>query len=111
MGQVVALNRRRWPKGTYRRLKSSETLREFVGPEDGKKMSGRTLARYAGVHPSFISHLLAGRRKTCTPVIASRIAGALEVPMTILFDPTVTPSKQQIEARERRIKAAGGAAA
>ena len=110
MSNVVAL-RRRWPKGTFMRLKDPETFRQFVGPEDGKKMSGRTLARYTGVHPSFISHLLAGRRRTCTPVIASRIAEALEVPMTILFDPSITPTRRQIEARERRMQASGRKAA
>lgn len=34
------------------RLNSKELLRALVGPEPSKKMSGRRLARYVGVHPS-----------------------------------------------------------
>lgn len=78
---------RRWPKGTYMQLVSSERLRSFVGPEETKKMSGRRLARAIDVHPSFIDHLLAGRVKSCKPVTAQRIVEALDVPLDILFVP------------------------
>lgn len=67
------------------RLISTDRLRAFVGPEKGKKMSQRRLARYAGTHPSFINHLTSGRRTCCTPVTATRIAEALEVPLEVLF--------------------------
>lgn len=68
------------------RLHSAERLRSFVGkPEDGCKMSQRRLARYAGVHPSFINHLTSGRRRSCDEKTARRIAEALEVPWDILF--------------------------
>lgn len=77
---------RRWPKGTWMKLRTSELLRAFVGPEPGKKMSARRLARYADVHPSFIDHLLAGRRKSCEPRTANRIAEALEVPVEVIFE-------------------------
>ncbi|KQU33525.1 helix-turn-helix domain-containing protein [Rhodococcus sp. Leaf233] len=77
------------------KLKSPELLRAFVGPEDSKKMSARKLARYADVHPSFIDHLLAARRRSCEPLTAARIAEALEVPIAILFDVQVSTTAQR----------------
>lgn len=85
---------RRWKKGTWMRLKSQAVLRAFVGDprkDPTKKMSGRRLARYVGVHPSFIDHLLAGRRSSCEPRTGELIAEALGVPLTVLFDP-IAPS-------------------
>lgn len=78
---------RRWPKGTWMRLVSSERLRSFVGPEPDKKMSQRKLARYTSTHPSFINHLTAGRRRSCEPRTAELIAEALDVPLDVLFVP------------------------
>lgn len=72
------------------RLRSAEVLRAFVGPEPSKRMSGRKLARAAGVHPSFINHLTAGREDSCTPPTADRIADALGVPTDVLFEERVT---------------------
>ena len=76
----------RWPKGTFMKLRSRDLLRAMVGPEPEKKMSGRKLARYSDVHPSFIDHLLAGRRSSCEPKTAQNIADALEIPLALLFD-------------------------
>lgn len=78
------------------RLISKERLRSFIGPEPGKKMSGRTLARYAGVHPSFIDHLTAGRRKSCEPLTAQRISEALAVPLDVLFDVQVSNAEHAV---------------
>lgn len=80
---------KRWPKGTWMKIVSKERLRSFVGPGDDKKMSGRRLARIVDVHPSFIDHLLTGRRSSAKPLTAQRIAEALEVPLDILFVPTL----------------------
>lgn len=91
--------RKRWPKGTWMRLASKDRLRAFVGPEAGKKMSARTLARYAGVHPSFIDHLTSGRRRSCEPATAQRIAEALGVPLDILFDVQVSSPQQSSDKR------------
>lgn len=74
------------------RLISRERLAAFVGPEPDKKMSQRRLARYAGVHPSFINHLTSGRRKSCEPRTAELIAEALEVPLDVLFMPETASS-------------------
>lgn len=79
------------------RLISRQRLRSFVGPEPDKKMSGRKLARYADVHPSFVDHLLQGRRQSCTPKVAQRISEALEVPLDVLFVPNVPSSAGQAD--------------
>lgn len=91
---------KRWPKGTWMKLASAELLRAFVGPEENKKTSGRRLARAAGCHPSFIDHLLAGRKSSCTPVMAQRIAEVLEVPVEVLFVPSIPSVKRRSAAQD-----------
>jgi plasmid maintenance system antidote protein VapI len=81
------------------KLASAEVLRAFVGPEENKKTSGRKLARAAGCHPSFIDHLLAGRKSSCTPVMAARISEVLGVPVEVLFVPSIPSSKRQSTSR------------
>lgn len=94
------MTQKRWKKGTWMRLKSAELLRAFVGPEKHKKMSARRLALNVQCHPSFIDHLLAGRRTSCEPKTAGRIAEALEVPVSALFD--VHQPSQQIASNKRK---------
>lgn len=77
---------KRFPKGTWMKLKSAELFRAFVGTESHCKISARRLALLVQCHPSFIDHLRAGRRKSCEPLTAQRIAEALEVPVEVLFD-------------------------
>lgn len=77
---------RRRPKGTWMRLKSAELLRAVVGPEETKKISARRLALAIDKTPGFIDHLLAGRRSSCKPSTADRIAQVLGVPTEFLFD-------------------------
>ncbi|MFC7860728.1 helix-turn-helix domain-containing protein [Arthrobacter koreensis] len=97
---VTMMRRRRnaWPKGTYMRIKR-DVLREYVlnradmdlinaGKEhkvNPRKISQRLLAEKAGVNPSFINHLTAGRRSSCNPEVAEKIAESLEVPLMVLF--------------------------
>ncbi len=82
----MATRFKRRPKGTWMKLRSPQLLEAFIGPEPGKKMSGRQLARYVEVHPSFIDHLKKGRSTSCRPKVADRIAEALGVPTTVLFE-------------------------
>lgn len=72
----------RWPKGSWMKLTSADTLKALMA-QRGLSMS--RLARYAGCSKSFIAHLCVGRKSTCTPQLAQRIAEALEVPLEILF--------------------------
>ncbi len=61
---------------------------------DSRKISQRLLAERAQVAPSFINHLTAGRKRSCTPEVAERIAEALEVPIRALFDPEISPASR-----------------
>ena len=71
------------------KLRSPETLRALMRQDD---FSLSRLARYADCSKSFISHLLSGRRSSCTPDLAERIAEALHVPTEVLFEPKMSPS-------------------
>lgn len=74
--------RKRYPKGTWMRLISGKVLRAFM---DAKHLSNADIAMSAGVGRTFISALVNERRTSCTPLVAQRIAGRLEVPIEALF--------------------------
>lgn len=76
------ITRIRWPKGTWMTLTSAETLRALM-TQHGVSYSDLALA--ADVSKGFISHLVKGRKKTCTPAVADRIARRLLVPLSVLF--------------------------
>lgn len=78
------------------RLRSPATLRALMEQYD---FSLGRLARYADCSKGFISHLLAGRRSSCTPLLADRIAEALNVPVEILFDPRMSPAGMSIDKK------------
>lgn len=85
---------KRWPKGTWMRLQSPDTLRALMAQ---RNFSMERLARYSGCSKSFVSHLTSGRKGTCSPELAERLAEALEVPLEILFVPTVsTPRRESV---------------
>ena len=71
------------------RLQSPDLLRSLM-EDERRNFSMSRLARYAGCSKSFISHLTSGRKKTCTPDLAERIAEALDVPVELLFVPSAS---------------------
>jgi transcriptional regulator with XRE-family HTH domain len=85
------MSRRRWPKGTWMRLNSPLML---AGLLEHHCISMSRLARYSGCSKSFISHLTSGRRTSCTPRLAERIAEALGVPLEVLFTPRESVTTQ-----------------
>lgn len=89
--------RRRWPKGTWMKLRSKDTLRALM---EQCGVSHRNLARYVECHHSFISHLTSGRRSTCEPQTARRIAEFLQVQQSTLFDAEVPSNKQMIAKQQ-----------
>lgn len=109
----TATRRRKWPRGTWMKLISAERLTAFVGAEPDKKMSRRMLASLVPCHPSFIDHLTSGRKTSCEPKTAQRIAEVLGVPLEILFDPNVPTSApstaKQSSVRSSRAKTLAGA--
>lgn len=83
MGTVSPMRRRRrYPKGTWMKLTSPDTLRALIKQ---RGFSYERLARYSGISKSFVSHLTSGRKVTCKPETAENIAEALDVPLAILF--------------------------
>lgn len=92
-----------WPQGTWMRLISKERLRRQMTV---KGYGLGTLAKDANVSKGFVSHLCAGRRTTCTPAVAERIARCLEVDLDILFVPSLSIDKQRSVDRQTRSAAA-----
>ena len=84
--------RKRWPKGTWMRLKSGNLLRELMNT---KRLSNADVGMSAGVGRTFISALVNERRTSCTPAVAQRIAERLEVPLEVLFDPRTSAASGQ----------------
>ena len=50
-----------------------------------RSLSYAQVATSAGCHRSFIGALVTGRKKSCTPEMAERIARAVGVPVRLLF--------------------------
>lgn len=69
------------------KLQSKDLLRPLM-EDERRNFSMSRLARYSGCSKSFISHLCSGRKTTCTPELAERIAEALAVPFELLFAPS-----------------------
>lgn len=77
-------HRKRYPKGTWMRLRSGALLRELMNT---KGLSNADVGLSAQVGRTFISALVNERRTSCTVKVAHRIAERLEVPVEVLFDP------------------------
>lgn len=80
----MATQRKRWPKGTWMRLRSGRLLRELMNT---KGLSNQDVGMAAGVYRTFISALVNEARTSCTPEVADRIARRLDVPTELLFEP------------------------
>jgi plasmid maintenance system antidote protein VapI len=95
--------RKRWPKGTWMRLKSGSLLRELMNT---KRLSNADVAMSARVGRTFISALVNERRTSCTPVVAERIAERLEVPLEVLFVPRASAVSSSSNKPREKAKAA-----
>lgn len=85
------------------KLRSGKLL---AGQMDARNISQYQLAEFAGCSRGFISHLVAGRKSTCTPALAERISGVLGVDLELLFDPSDLPVGQVKGANRRGGRAA-----
>lgn len=72
----------RYPRGSWMRLQSGDTLRALMKQ---KKFSMARMGRYADVSQSFIHRLCTEEKRSCKPRTAERIAEALDVPVSLLF--------------------------
>ena len=85
--------KRRWPKGTWMKLKSGKILRGLM---DTRGASNADVALAAGCGRTFISALVNDRRSSCKPITAERIAGYFQVPVELLFEPRVSAPSGRI---------------
>ncbi|SDT83887.1 Helix-turn-helix domain-containing protein [Gordonia westfalica] len=92
---------KRWPKGSWMKLTSGDTLRALMNQ---RGFSMARLGRYAGCSKSFIGHLCAENKTTCTPQLAERIAEALDVPLHLLFVEHASASNGR-NSNQRRVVA------
>lgn len=81
------------------KLISRDTLRALMAQ---KNVSLADLAASAGVSKGFISHLTAGRKKTMTPKVADAIARRLDVPIELLFVPSISNTEVSTIKQQRR---------
>jgi transcriptional regulator with XRE-family HTH domain len=81
------------------KLTSADTLKALM---DQRDFSYERMARYAGCSKSFISHLVKGRKTSCSPVLAENIAEALQVPLSLLFVEQVSASGRPIVGSMRQ---------
>lgn len=73
------------------RLKSRRVLRHYV---EFNQLSGRALAKKAGLKPAIVGHLLRegpSGRDTCNLTTAKAIEEALGCPPGLLFEPSLSP--------------------
>jgi transcriptional regulator with XRE-family HTH domain len=89
---------KRYPKGTWMKLRSPEILQAFMRQKD---FSMSRLARYAGCSKSMIGHLCSGHKSSCTPALAGRISEALDVPTEALFDLRASAASGRFVSGER----------
>lgn len=102
--------KRKWQEGTYMQLASKDVFKTFVftgedleamrmgKPFNTRKMTQRRLSRIAEVSQPFISHLVTGKRTSCKPETAERIAEALGVEVEVLFVPEIATSADKAVA-------------
>lgn len=80
------------------KLTSADTLRALMAQKD---VSYSDLAASATVSKGFVSHLTSGRKNTCTPRVADAIARRLDIPLAVLFLPSVPTAEGQKPTRQK----------
>lgn len=85
------------------RLRDKDSFNELLTKGPGFIMTASELARTADVHYSFISHLRTGRKTTCTPATAARIALALGQPIESLFVPKIPTSNYSFSYQKEAV--------
>lgn len=80
-------------------LKSRQLLLDFMTLRGIP--SAYALARAAGLSYAIAGHLVAGRRKTCSPETAAKIERALSIDENVLFVPQVLQVANNTPSRKR----------
>jgi transcriptional regulator with XRE-family HTH domain len=69
------------------KIKSRRTLKEYA---KFHQLSGRALAKKAGLSPAIVNHLMSGERDTCNLETARKLEEALQCPPGFLFEPSMS---------------------
>lgn len=86
----VTIIRKRQTQGIYMKLRDREAFKELLTQNSPQFIcTASELARRAGVHYSFISHLKDGRKSTCKPETAALISVSLGVDIDSIFVPKI----------------------
>jgi transcriptional regulator with XRE-family HTH domain len=80
-------------------LRDLDDLLELM---ERKDFNMARLARYAGCSRQFIWQICRGQKKSMTPKVAENIAEALDVPLGVLFLPSVASASDQNVKSTRR---------
>lgn len=94
---------KRWPKGTWMKLNSKETLRALIKQ---RGLSYGDVGVMVGCNRSMISQLVNGARPSCSPVLAERLAVCLGVPVEVLFTPNASAGSGDGSKSARKVSAA-----
>lgn len=92
------MKRYHWPKGTWMQLTSGKILRGLM---DSRGVSNADVAMAADCGRTWISALVNGRRTSCSPKVAERIAVYLQVPLEVLFVPRASAASGRTVSDER----------
>jgi len=82
-------------------LQSPATLKALMSQ---RGYSLTNLAQRADCSKAFVSHLLSGRKASCTPALAARIAHALGVPIDVLFLAPVSAPSGRIDRTRQTVR-------
>jgi transcriptional regulator with XRE-family HTH domain len=91
--------RTRWPRGTYMKVRNPQVLKGLI---QQKGLSYADVGRNTERDRTYIYQLASGRRSTCLPQVAVRIAQILDVPVDLLFEPRMSPvTGQSVDSRKK----------
>jgi transcriptional regulator with XRE-family HTH domain len=88
-------------------LRSGEALKEAIVAAGLRQVD---VARSANVHHSFVSNLISGRERTCSPTTAARIAEVVRKPLPDLFDAKGASRVRRCDSCGQPVVQAGSAA-
>ena len=90
----IRRTRRNWKVGTDMRMRDPELFKALMASRD---LTVRELADLAKCSPAMIGFLRTGAKTGTVPALSERIAGALRVPLEVLYEIT-PPARQQVAA-------------
>lgn len=82
----------RWPRGLWMRVISGDRLRTLIANKglSYQQFADDVKTDEVRCSKSMVGHLCTGERTSCTPELAERIARRLEVPIDVLFVPSIS---------------------